>query len=138
MNVLVLASEPVSADDLRNAVEAERPDDADGTEVMIVAPALHENPLKFWLSDADDAIARAERVSAETLANLDDAGIPATADTGESDPLDAIEDALQTFHADRVVIFTRPEDDQRYREGVDPSEVEERFGLPVDRATVSA
>jgi hypothetical protein len=104
---------------------------------MVVAPALQESPLKFWLSDADDAIEAAKRVKSETLANLDDAGIPATADTGESDPMDAIGDALRTFDADRVVIFTHPEGDQRYREDVDPTEVEQRFGLPVDRAVVS-
>jgi hypothetical protein len=141
VNVLVLTSEPVSADDLRTALGARRDGartDAEWTEVMILAPAFQDNPVKFWLSDADDAIARAQQVSSETLANLDDAGIAATADTGESDPFDAIQDALRTFAADRVVIFTHPEGDAQYREDIDPAEVERRFGLPVDRATVSA
>jgi hypothetical protein len=34
------------------------------------------------------------------------------------------------------LIFTRPEGEQRYREGLDRDEVERRFGLPVDAATV--
>jgi hypothetical protein len=135
MNVLVVASEPITAPQLREAVGGSKKTGED-TEVMVVAPALQDSPLKFWLSDADDAIEAAKRVKAETLANLDEAGIPATADTGESDPMDAIGDALRTFDADRVVIFTHPEGDQRYREDVDLAAVERRFGLPVDRATV--
>ncbi len=68
---------------------------------------------------------------------LDQAGISASGDTGESDPLDAIEDAMQTFKADRIVLFTRSDDDARYREDVDPDEVRARFGVPVDHATPS-
>ena len=60
--------------------------------------------------------------------------LPASADTGESDPIEAIEDALRTFPADRIVLFTHSESEQRYREDIDPREVERRFGLPVDRA----
>jgi hypothetical protein len=48
----------------------------------------------------------------------------------------AIIDALRTFSADRIVLFTHPEGDERYREDLDPDEVERRFGLPVDRAVV--
>jgi hypothetical protein len=136
MNILVLTSEPITADQLRSALSSDKgPEDA---EVMVVAPALQPNPLKFWLSDADDAIANAERVSSQTLDQLDAEGIAATADTGESDPMSAIEDALRTFAADRIVVFTHPERDQAYREDIDADEVQRRFGLPVDRATVSA
>ncbi len=34
---------------------------------MVVAPALHENALRFWVSDADEAIARAEEVRRRTV-----------------------------------------------------------------------
>jgi hypothetical protein len=64
--------------------------------------------------------------------------VPASGDTGESDPLDAIADALQTFDPERIVLFTHPTEQQRYREDVDPHEIERRFGLPVDHALVSA
>jgi hypothetical protein len=135
MKVLALTSEPISAQQLRDAL----PDDVDpaDAEVMIVAPALQENPIKFWFSDADAAIAKAEEVRRATLEQLGEAGVAASGDTGESDPLDAIEDALQTFAADRIVLFTRSGSEQRYREDVDSGEVRERFGLPVDQATVS-
>jgi len=137
MNVLVLTTEPISAGQLRAALGGEG-DPVDEAQVMVVAPALHEHRLQFWLSDADDAIAQAEEVRRETVENLGQAGVSASGDTGESDPLEAIEDALGSFSADRIVVFTRPEGQQRYREDVDVDVITRRFGVPVDRASVSA
>jgi hypothetical protein len=136
VNVLVLTSEPVGAEQLRSALGGEI--DPQDTQVMVVAPALHESPLKFWMSDADEAIVKADAVRRETLAHLGDAGVAASADTGESDPLDAVTDVLRTFPADRILIFRHPEAEQRYREDLDPSEVEQRFGIPVELETVPA
>jgi hypothetical protein len=136
MNILVLTSEPISARQLREAVSA--PLDAEDAQVMVVAPALQESPLKFWFSDADEAIARADAVRRETVAKLDDAGVPASGDTGESDPFEAIDDALRTFPADRIVVFTHTGEGKRYREDVDAAELQERYGIPVDRAAVTA
>ena len=105
---------------------------------MVVAPALNESPLRFWVSDADDAIARADHVQRTTVERLRQAGIPAAGETGEGDMSQAVGDALTTFPADRILLFTHPSEDERYREGVDPQELAERFGLPVDRVEVDA
>ncbi len=136
MKLLVLTSEPIAADALRSALP-EGVDPAD-SEVMVVAPALQESGLRFWMSDADDAIAEADKVRRETVERLGEEGIPASGDMGESDPMTAIQDALMTFDADRIVLFTHPESGREYREDIDPGEIKERFGLPVDRATVSS
>jgi hypothetical protein len=136
MRLLVITSEPVSAAQLREALP--RRTDLAEVEVMLVAPALHDNPLKFWLSDADESIARAERVQRESVAKLAAAGVTARGDTGESDPLDAIEDALRTFDADRIVVFRHSQGEERYREEIDPREIEQRFGRPVEQAPVGA
>jgi hypothetical protein len=134
VRLLVLTSEPVSADQLRAAL----PGDADlaDAEVMVVAPALQKSALRFWMSDADDAIARAEAVRAESIENLGDAGVAATGDTGESDPEVAIEDVLKTFPADRILLFTHGGREQRYREDVDAGSLESRFGIPVTQSTI--
>jgi hypothetical protein len=134
MKLLILTSEPITADHLQRLVPGEL--DASDTEVMVVAPALQESPIKFWFSDADEAIQRASRVSSETVEKLDAAGVSASGDTGESDPLQAIEDALATFPADRIVVFAA-DDGQHYREDVDVDLARERFGVPVERATIS-
>ncbi|HEY2258461.1 MAG TPA: hypothetical protein VGH45_02035 [Solirubrobacteraceae bacterium] len=136
MKLLVLTSEPVSADQLRTAL-GDRADPQE-SEVMLVAPALQENALRFWFSDADRAIARAEAVRRQSLDQLGSEGVSASADTGEADPLQAVQDALLTFPADRIVIFSHPEGEKLYREDLDDRELEQRFGLPVDRAQISS
>jgi hypothetical protein len=128
VKVLVITSEPIGADDLRSALGAAAADDA---EVLVVAPALHASPLRFWLSDADQAIAEAQGVQRESVGHLDDAGISASGDTGEADTLAAVQDSLRTFRAERIVIFSHPPGDRDYKESVGTAEVEERFGLPV-------
>ena len=130
MKVLVIASEPISADRLRTAL-GNATDDA---EVMVVAPALHRSALRFWLSDADDAIRRAELVQRETVEGLDDEGLDARGDTGEGDPVKAVEDVLVTFPAERIVFFSRPVSERRYDEGIDADALQQRFGLPVQQA----
>lgn len=135
MKLLVLTSEPVAANQLRQAL----PDGTDPAqaEVMVVAPALQENGLRFWMDDADEAIAKAREVSRETVEQLGQEGVAASGDTGESDPMTAIQDALQTFPADRILIFSHGAGDERYREHLDVDEVKARFGVPVDRAALS-
>jgi hypothetical protein len=127
MKLLILTAEPVSADVVREAVG----DDADDAEVMVVSPALTDSPLRFWTSDADEAIEHARETADETVERLDEAGIDAAGDTGESDPLQALEDALQTFPADRVVVVTHPEGERDYLEDGFVEEAERRFGVPV-------
>ncbi|HWH09957.1 MAG TPA: hypothetical protein VG165_02425 [Solirubrobacteraceae bacterium] len=133
MRTLLLTNQPIDADQLRAAIGAEGLDD----EVVVVAPALHSSALRFWISDADEAIARADWVQRETVEKLDDAHVKVTGDTGEADPGDAIEDALRTFPADRLIVFTRPER-TRYREDVDPRELERRFDIPVEIAQTAS
>lgn len=132
MRILVVASEPVSATQLRAALPADI--DPGEAEVMVIAPALQESALRFWMSDADDAIARAEEVQRQSLEKLSDQGVSATADIGESDPAEAIEDALKTFPADRILVFAHPEGEERYREDLDADAIQARFGVPVTLA----
>jgi hypothetical protein len=132
MKMLVVTSTPLTAGELREALvpaEGERLEDA---EVKVVAPALHKSALRFWLSDSDEAIGHAEDVRDRTVRELEREDVDVDGEAGESDPLQAIEDALRDFPADRIVVVNRPESRGRYREDVDDSEIEERFGLPVE------
>lgn len=133
VKILVLTTEPVTADQLRTAL----PTDADpgDAELMVVAPALHKSALRFWVSDADEAITKAEEVRRQSVEQLGEKGLSASGDTGEGEPDDAIEDALKTFAADRILIFTHPASEQLYKEDVDVGELQERFGVPVTQAS---
>jgi hypothetical protein len=132
MRVLVIASEPASPELLRS-VARDLPDDA---EVLVVAPASTDSPLRFWVSDVDDAIAHADRTQTETVERFEEAGIDASGEVGDSEPLVAIADALTTFPADRVVVLGHERDARDYREDDLAGQVRERFGLPVDVGTV--
>ena len=134
MKLLVLATDPVDADRIRAAL----PDhDLDGAEVLVVSPAVNESAVAFWMSDSDEAISDAESTAETTAAKLREGGARARAKTGESEPLLALQDALATFQADRVVIFVRDEDAARYREDDVVGEAGRRFGLPVTEVTRS-
>ena len=128
MKLLVLATDPVDADGVRAALPD---DDLDGAEVLVVSPAVNESAVAFWVSDSDEAIAVAESTAERTAADLRGRGARARATTGESEPLLALQDALATFQADRVVVFVRSEDAARYREDDVAGEAERRFGVPV-------
>ena len=132
MHILVLAPDPVDADALRKIVG----DDIDDARVLVVSPALNESPLAFWMSDSDEAIEDAEEAAGETAVGLREEGIAANSTTGESEPLLALQDAMATFPADRIVIFVREGDDQRYHEDDVCGQVKERFDVPVTLATL--
>lgn len=136
MKLLVVTSEPITAQQLRSAVHVDA--DPKDVEVMVLAPALTEGGVRFWFSDADAAIERADAVREETVGELEDEVASAQGATGEADPEQAIIDALQTFPADRVVLFRRQDEDaQRYREDFDADALSQKLGLPIDRATVA-
>lgn len=131
MKVLVVTPEPVDA----NLLRATLGDEVEGAEVLVVSPATNQSKVAFWVSDPDEAIHEAEVAQVETVERLEEEGIDAAGDTGESEPVVAIQDALATFPADRIVIFSHPELD--YREDKDLEDAEERFGVPVTHAQIS-
>jgi len=132
MKLLVLTPEPIDADMLRSVLG----EDAEGAEVLVVSPATNQSKLAFWVSDPDEAIAEAEAAQEETVERLEEAGIDAAGDTGESEPALALQDALATFAADRIVIFSHPDGDLDYREDEGLADAEARFGVPVTHAVI--
>ncbi len=71
------------------------------------------------------------------IERLEEQGVDAAGDTGEAEPALAIEDALATFKADRIVVFSHPEGDRDYREDEGLANAEERFGVPLTHALIS-
>ena len=132
MKLLVVTPEPIDANLLRSTLG----DEIEGAEVLVVSPATNESPLAFWVSDSDEAIHEAEVAQEETVERLEEEGIDAAGDTGESEPAVAIQDALATFPADRIVIFSHA-GEKDYREESGLEDAEERFGIPVTHAEIS-
>ena len=132
VKLLVVTPEPVDAELLRATLG----DEVEGAEVLVVSPATHQSKLAFWVSDPDEAIHEAEVAQEETVERLEEAGVDAAGDTGESEPAQAIEDALATFAADRIVIFSHA-GEKDYREDEGLADAEQRFGVPVTHAEIS-
>ena len=128
----MLAPETLDAARLEDAV-GEPVRDA---KILVVSPALQSSPLAFWMSDSDGAISDAQETADATESALGEAGLQATAVTGESEPLLALQDALATFQADRIVVFVHDDDEQKYREDDVVGEAERRFGVPVTQARI--
>jgi hypothetical protein len=132
MKLLVLTPEPVDA----NVLRATLGDEVEGAEVLVISPATNQSKLAFWVSDPDQAIAEADAAQNETVERLEEAGIDAAGDTGESEPMVALQDALATFPADRILILSHPEGDRDYREDEALADAEARFGVPVTHAII--
>jgi len=103
--------------------------------VLVVAPALN-TPLRHLASDEGPARAQAQDRLDRSLARLREEGIEARGEVGESDPLQAIEDALRTFGADEIVISTHPEGRSNWLERGVVTGARERFAVPITHVVV--
>jgi hypothetical protein len=129
VKLLVVTPEPVDADLLRDTLGEE----VRGAEVLVISPATNQSKVAFWVSDSDEAIDEAETAQEETVERLEEEGVDAAGDTGESEPAVAIQDALATFPADRIVVFSHPDLDYREDKGLEDAD----FGIPVMHAQIS-
>jgi hypothetical protein len=102
--ILVVANQTVEDEAVYETVRARA---NGGAEVFVVAPALNSR-LRHWLSDVDEARHAAEDRLAKFLGRLLRSGLPARGCVGDSDPLQAMADALRQFPADEIVISTHP------------------------------
>ena len=136
MRLLVLSADPVDAAAVRSALPGDA--DLEGADVLVVSPALNQSALAFWVSDSDEAIADAESAAQTSVAALEQGAGRVRGEVGESEPLLALQDAMATFRAERILVFTRPDDAQRYKEDDVVGEAERRFGVPVVECTLPA
>ena len=122
--ILALVSEAVSADALRSAIGHDAANDA---EVLVVAPALNTK-TRYILADPDPAINRAEQVQEETVERLNEEGVDAAAGVpGEEEPMLALQDALATYPADEIVLFTHEGGAANWQEQGLVEQAQERF-----------
>lgn len=131
--ILVLVSDPINGEVLKKAVGVEKAEEA---EVQVLAPALNDSKIRFWASDPDASIGRAEDVADESVDRMQDQDVDAAGGTGESEPLLAIQDALATFEADEIVLCTRPGGDMHWLEEGFVEEARARFDRPVRHVEV--
>jgi hypothetical protein len=131
--ILVVANETVGGGALREQVEQRS--SGYRTEVLVVTPALNTK-LKTFTSDEDRAREQAQQRLDASLGRLREAGIEASGEIGDGDPLQAIEDALRTFGADEIIISTHPEGRSHWLERGVVGGARERFAVPITHVVV--
>ena len=92
--VLVVATAPVDQQALRSRL---RETAGDGAEIKVVAPASDVSPLQWLATDEDDARGEAAAVARGAEQAVEPEAERVDAEVGDSDPVQAIEDALRTF-----------------------------------------
>ena len=132
--VLVIANETVAGTELLE--EIKRRASGPNERVLVVCPALN-SPLKHWVSDEDQARESAKGRLDRSLRAMRAQGIDAEGEIGDSDPLQAIEDAIRTFAPDELVISTHPPERSHWLERGIVESAGERFALPVTHVVVT-
>jgi len=132
--ILVVTTAPVEGDALRERVREHAA--GEDAELRVVATASDLSPLAWLATDED----KARREAAERAAGMEEAVTPEAeaveAEVGDSDPVQAIEDALRTFPADELLLVTRRDDDAGWLEEGAAAEALARFSLPVTHLVV--
>ncbi len=131
--ILVVANETVGGEKLRECLRKKAEDVSE--DVLVVCPALN-SALRHWASDEDSARQRAQERLEQSLDRLREIGVNARGAVGDSDPLQAMEDALRAFGADEIIISTHPEGRSNWLERGVVDAARERFAVPITHVVV--
>jgi len=126
--ILVVADETLGSDELMSAISTlalTQP-----ARFLVVCPAV-DTRRKTSTSAEDAARAEARKRLDATLARLASVGVEAHGELGDSDPLQAIDDAVRTFQPDEIVISTHPPGRSSWLEGGVVDAASARFDVPV-------
>ena len=132
--LLVVANETVGGgalrEEIRNRCRGRE------CEILVVTPALAASRAAHWASDVDEAIEVARQRMELSLIAIDELGLKAKGEIGDSDPNVAIEDALRVFPADEILISTHPPHRSRWLEHGVVERAREQIELPISHVVV--
>jgi hypothetical protein len=132
--LLVVANETVGGEALLDEIR-QRCRNRD-CEILVVTPALAGSRASHWASDIDEAIELARQRMELSLIAIDQLGLKAKGEIGDSDPNVAIEDALRVFPADEIVISTHPPNRSRWLEHGVVERARNEIELPITHVVV--
>jgi hypothetical protein len=103
----------------------------DDVDLRLIAAPVEANPLRHTLGDVDEPRREARKKLETSLSSLRGAGLEASGEVGDPDPIQAAQDALLEAPADEVVIFERGEPESRWFEGDLAERAEEAIEPPL-------
>jgi hypothetical protein len=109
----------------------------DPADVLVVAPTLAESRMGHWLSSSHGPARDAARERLEaSVAALRATGLDAKGQLGDSDPLQALDDAFRVFMPDEIIISTHPPAHSNWLERRVVQRARERYSAPVTHVVV--
>jgi hypothetical protein len=133
--ILVIANETCAGSAIGDEVRYRA--GGDGASVLVIAPALAKSRVGHFLSSSmTEAREEAEMRLAASVEALRAAGLDATGELGDSDPLQALDDAFRVFQPDEIVISTHPPARSHWLEKKIVSRARERYPVPVTHVVV--
>lgn len=127
--VLVMANQTVRSPDL--IAEVVRITEGRDAEVLLVVPAVVPGRAELWASDTDEAAERARQRMELTLLDLKQAGRRVRGQVGDTEPNQALMDALAEFPADEILISTLPPATSNWLERGVVERAREEIDLPI-------
>jgi hypothetical protein len=106
------------------------------TEVRLVAPAVESNTLHRTLGDVDEPRVEARERLEKALAAVRATGLKVSGEVGDSDPVQAAQDALLKRPAEEVLIFCHADDCRDWYEGGLWRHAEESLAPPLKMVVV--
>jgi hypothetical protein len=132
--ILVVANETVGGAALLDEIR-DRCRNRD-CSILVVTPALVASRASHWASDVDEAMELARQRMELSLIAIEELGLRAKGEIGDSDPNVAIEDALRVFPADEIVISTHPPERSRWLEHGVVERARGQIDLPISHVVV--
>lgn len=132
--LLVVANETVGGEPLLAEIR-DRCRNRD-CRILVTTPALVGSRASHWASDVDEAIELARQRMELSLIAIDELGLKAKGEIGDSDPNVAIEDALRVFPADEILISTHPPHRSRWLEHGVVERARGEIDLPITHVVV--
>jgi hypothetical protein len=125
---LVVANQTLGYRELLDELQSRRTHEDDCT-FHVVVPATRVTHRAVWTEG--EAIAQAARALDDALARFRDAGLEATGEVGDQDPVLAVGDVLERSRFDEIVVSTLPPGASRWLKRDLPNRLRRRFSLTV-------
>jgi GABA permease len=135
---LVLANQTLGDQGLLDRLSDLARSDASSLYLMVPATRLSDQEhalsrsehVPFWPGEAQEVTLARTRLKA-ALEGLRERGIHAEGEVGDPDPMRSIQEALQLWEVDEIVVSTLPRSTSRWLRQDLLRQAERRFGLPV-------
>ena len=127
--VLIVANETVGSDELLNELRRLKNETTADYFVCVPAHPLHTGQGAGWSADASVIVAR-HRLET-VLEILHGEGLRADGELGDHRPLHAMDDAVQAFKPDLIVVSTHPEERSQWLRQDIVERAKSKYGLPI-------